>query len=73
MKHPSAQCPTVKHPSAQCPTVIHPSAQCPTVKHPSAHPFMGIKKLICQAPTYLDKLHKVVSPHEKSPHVKWLH
>ena len=30
--------------------------------------FMVIKKLICQAPTYLDDLHKVVSPHEMSPH-----
>ena len=35
-----------------------------------------IKKLICQAPTYLDDLHKVVSPHEMSTHeienVKWV-
>ena len=29
---------------------------------------MVIKKLIRKAPTYLDDLHKVVSPHEMSPH-----
>ena len=37
---------------------------------------MVIKKLIRQAPTYIDDLHKVVSPHEMSPqeieNIKWL-